>query len=39
MMEQVGELPAIREYVLAQQRNATLPFGQDMKKLVERMEK
>ena len=39
IMESAGELPAIREYVLARRRNATLPFGQELKKMVERMEK
>jgi hypothetical protein len=50
MMEREGELPAVREYVLARRRNAALPpplrsgdaarpFGQELKVLVERMEK
>ncbi len=37
MMESEGELPAVRDYVLARRRNATLPFGQELKKLVGRM--
>ena len=39
MMESEGELPVVRDYVLAQRGNATLPFGQELKKLVERLEK
>jgi hypothetical protein len=39
LMESEGELPAVREYVLAQRGNATLPFGQEVKKLVGRMGK
>jgi len=37
--ESAGELPAIREYVLAMRRNVALPSGQGSKKLVEKMEK
>jgi hypothetical protein len=39
MMESAGELPAIREYVLERRGNAARLFGQELKELVERMEK
>ena len=39
MMESKGELPEVRDYVLARGGNATLPLGQELKKLVDRMEK
>jgi len=39
MMESEGELPAVRKYLEAQRGNAPLPFGQELKALVERMEK
>jgi hypothetical protein len=38
MMECAGELRAVWEYVLARDGNATLPFGQELKKMVGRME-
>jgi hypothetical protein len=38
-MENVEVLLAVREYMLARGVNATLPFGLESKKLVERMEK
>jgi hypothetical protein len=39
LMESEGELPAVREYVLARRGNAMLPFGQELKKLAEKLEK
>jgi hypothetical protein len=39
LMENAGELPMVRDYVLAQRANASLPCGQAMKKLVKRLEK
>jgi len=39
MMEAAGELPLVRDYVETMRRNAMLPFGQELKKLAERLEK
>jgi hypothetical protein len=39
MMETAGELPLVRDYVETMRRNATLSFGQELKKLAERLEK
>jgi hypothetical protein len=39
MMESAGELPVVRDYVLERRGNAILLFGQEMKKLVEKLEK
>jgi hypothetical protein len=38
-MHEAGELPAVREYVLERRGNAVLPFRQELKKLVGRIEK
>jgi hypothetical protein len=38
LMESEGELLAVREYVLARRWEGVLPFGQELKKLVGRME-
>jgi hypothetical protein len=37
LMENEGELPAVREYIEELRRNASLPIGQELKKLVERI--
>jgi len=39
MMEDAGELPGVRDYVLAGRTNASLPTGQALKKLVKWLEK
>jgi hypothetical protein len=39
MMEDAGELPAVRKYVEEQRRSTPLPIGQEIKKLVDRMAK
>ena len=37
LMESEGELPAVREYIEELRRNTSLPIGQELKKLVERI--
>jgi hypothetical protein len=37
LMENEGELPAVREYIEELRRNTSLSLGQELKKLVERI--